>query len=66
MTPLIQCHTSKINDLFSSLNTEEMLQNLIYLYKEKTKVVFFVFHFEQLSFLPNECPGLCPHRPGHS
>ena len=24
------------------------------------------FHFEQLSFSPYECPGLCRHRPGHS
>ena len=27
---------------------------------------FFVFHLEQLSFSPYECPGLCRHRPGHS
>ena len=59
-------HTSKINDLRSSLNSEEMLQNFLYLYKKKTQVVFFVFHFEQLSLLPYECPGLCRHRPGHS
>ena len=26
---------------------------------KKTHVVFFIFHFEQLSFFPNECPGLC-------
>ena len=29
-----------------------MLQNFLYLYKKKTQVVFFVFHFEQLSFFP--------------
>ena len=45
-------HTSKINVLRSSLNSEEMLQNFLYLYKKKTQVVFFVFHFEQLSFFP--------------
>ena len=45
-------HTSKINDLRSSLNSEEMLQNFLYLYKKKTQVIFFVFHFEQLSFFP--------------
>ena len=39
-------HTSKINDLCSSLTSEEMLQNFLHLYKEKTQVVFFVFHFE--------------------
>ena len=43
-----------------------MLQNFLYLYKKKTKVVFFVFPFEQLSFFPNECPGLCQCRPEHS
>ena len=63
---ILQIHTSKINVLCSSLNSEEMLQNFLYLYKKKTQVVFFVFHFEQLSFFPYECPGLCRHRPGHS
>ena len=45
-------HTTKINVLRSSLNFEEMLQNFLYLYKKKTQVVFFIFHFEQLSFFP--------------
>ena len=36
-----------------------MLQNLLCLWKKKTHVVFFVFHLEQLSFSPYECPGLC-------
>ena len=36
-----------------------MLQNFLYLYKKKTQLVFFIFHFEQLSFFPYECPGLC-------
>ena len=58
-------HTSKINDLCSSLNSKEMLQNFLYLYKKKTRVVFFVFRFEQLSFLPYECPGLCQHSAKH-
>ena len=31
-------HTSKMNDLCSSLNSEEMLQNFLYLYKKKTQV----------------------------
>ena len=26
----------------------------LYFYNKKTHVVFFVFHFEQLSFIPNE------------
>ena len=62
----IRQHTSKINDLRSSLNSKKKLQNFLYLYKKKTQVVFFVFHFEQLSFSLYECPGLCRHRPGHS
>ena len=47
MTPLIQCHTSKINDLHSSLNSEKTLQNFLYLYEKKTHMVFyfFIFHF---------------------
>ena len=52
--PSQQAHTSKINVLCSSLNSEETLQNFPYLYKKKTQVVFFVFHFEQLSFSPYE------------
>ena len=49
-TPILQIHTSKIKVLCSSLNSRETLQNFLYLYKKKTQVVFFVFHFEQLSF----------------
>ena len=48
----IGMHTSKINVLRSSLNSKETLQNFLYLYKKKTQVVFFIFHFEQLSFFP--------------
>ena len=43
-----------------------MLQNLLHLWKKKKHVVFFVFHFEQLLFFPNEYPGLYQNRPGHS
>ena len=35
-----------------------MLQILLCLWKKKTHVVFFVFHLEQLSFFPYECPAL--------
>ena len=36
-------------------------------YNKKTRIVFFVFHFEQLLFFLNECPGFfVRHRPGHS
>ena len=34
--------------------------------KENPHSFFFVFHLEQLSFFPYECPGLCRHRLGHS
>ena len=33
---------------------------------ETLHVVFFIFHFVLLNFYPNEFPGLCWHRPGHS
>ena len=49
---VVVVHTSKINVLRSSLDSEEMLQNYLYLHKKKTQVVFFVFHFKQLSFFP--------------
>ena len=42
------------------------IQNLPYFWNKKTHVVFFVFHFVLLYFFPNECLGLCQHRPGHS
>ena len=42
-----------------------MLQNLLFMEKENPRS-FFVFHLEQLSFPPYECPGLCQHRPGDS
>ena len=32
---------------------------MLCLCKKKTHVVFFIFHLEQLSFSPYECPGLC-------
>ena len=48
----IKKHTSKINDLRSSLNSKEMLQNFLYLYKKKTQVIFFIFHLEHFWVLP--------------
>ena len=35
-------------------------------YIRKPKVAFSVFHFVLQYFYPNECPGLCRRRPGHS
>ena len=40
------------------------LQNLLYFWNMKTHV--FIFYFCYFIFFPNECPGLCRHRPGHS
>ena len=65
LTKVQTVHTSKINNLCSSLNSKEMLQNFLYLYKKKTQVVFFIFCFEQLLFLPYECPSLCRHSAKH-
>ena len=41
---------SKINNLRSSLNFEQMLQNLLYLYKKKTQVVFSFFISSNFQF----------------
>ena len=44
-------HTSKINDLRSSLTSEEMLQNFLHLYKKKTQVVFLFCFSLQVTFI---------------
>ena len=41
-------HSSEKRGLRSTFLSSKMLQNLLYLQKKKTHVVFFVFHFEQL------------------
>ena len=45
-----------------------MLQNLPYFMYKKTHVVilFFISCKWVMNALGNECPGLCPHRSGHS
>ena len=58
-------HTSKKRGLRSTFWLPKMLQNLPYLWKKKTHVVFFVFYLEQLWVLPYEYPGLCRRRLGH-
>ena len=45
-------HSSEKRGLRSTFWPREMLQNLLCLWKKKTQVVFFVFHFEQLWVLP--------------
>ena len=48
-------------------NMRFVLDEMTYFWNTKTHVVFFfVVHFMLLYFSPNECPGLCQHRPGHS
>ena len=60
-----QAHSSQFEGLCSMKMYSKTLQNLPYFWNTKTHVVFFVFHFVLLYFFPNECPGLCQHRPGH-
>ena len=61
-----ECHSSEIRGLCSMKSSRKMLLNLPYFWNTKTHIVFFIFHFVLLYFSPNECPGLCRHRPGHS
>ena len=45
--------------------SSETLQNLLYFMHTKTQSCFLHFSFRaSLFFFPNECPGLCRHRPG--
>ena len=46
--------------------SREMLPYLPYFCNTKTHVVFSFFISCYLIFPPNECRGLCQHRPGHS
>ena len=39
--------------------------DILYIY-EKPKLLFLFFILCYFIFFPNECPGLCRHRPGHS
>ena len=41
----------QMNVLCSSLNSEEMLQNFLYLFKKKTQVVFFRFFIFRATFI---------------
>ena len=44
-------HSPEIRGFCYSFCPAKMLQNLLYFYNKKSCVVFFVFHFEQLSFI---------------
>ena len=46
--------------------SSEMLQNFPYFWNTKTHSFFSFFISCYFIFFPNECPGLCQHRPGHS
>ena len=49
-------HSSEMRGLCLMKWPSKMLQNFPYFIYTKTQCCFF----------PNECPGLCRHRPGHS
>ena len=61
---LLTFHSSEIRGLCLMKWPGETLQNLPYFMIMKTQSCFF--HFVQLYFFINECPGLCWHKPGHS
>ena len=59
-------HSSEIGSLCLMKWPSQTLQSLPYFWNTKSHVDFhFSFH-ATLFFFPNECPGLCQHRPGHS
>ena len=49
-----------------NLKTERNASKFAMFIEKENPRSFFVFHLEQLSSSPYECPGLCQHRPGHS
>ena len=49
-----------------NLKTKRNASKFAMFMEKENPCSFFVFHLEQLSFSPYECPGLCRHRPGHS
>ena len=64
---------AKINFLkffFALFMLDEMFRRnaskfaIFYIY-ENPKLLFLFFISCNFMFLPNECPGLCRHRPGH-
>ena len=59
-------HSSEIRGLCFMKWPSKMLQNLLYLWNMKIHVGFSFFLFMLLYFSPNECPGQCQHKPGHS
>ena len=61
-----KCHSSEKRCLCLMKSSSKRIWNLPYLNIWNSKIAFSVFHFVLLYFCPNECPGLCWHRPGHS
>ena len=60
----VYIHSSEKRGLRLMKSSSEMLQKfaIFYIY-ENPKLHFSILH---TLFFPNECPGLCQHRPGHS
>ena len=60
-------HSSEIRSLCLMKWSSKTLQNSLYFWNTKIHVVVFLgFHFVLNHFFPNECPGLCRHKSGHS
>ena len=57
-------HSSEKRRLCLMKCSNETLQNLPYFLNMKIRIEFSFS--DTLFFFPNECPGLCRHRPGHS
>ena len=59
----------QLNSILKFVLDEKFQQNaskvaIFYIY-ENPKMLFPFFILCYFIFLPNECPGLCRHRPGH-
>ena len=60
-------HSLEMRKSFLMKCSSGTLQNLSYFWNTKTHAVFIIFFIScYFIFSPNECPGLCQHRPGHS
>ena len=61
-----EIHSSEIRGLCLMKCYSEMLHNLQYFWNMKCESPCFFSFCATLFLSPNECPGLCQHRPGHS
>ena len=68
------CFFTQINTMSLFRNKRFMLDEMFQrnafkfaiLLEYENQCSFFHFSFRATLFFPNECPGLCQHRPGHS